>query len=195
VSERQEVERRYRAEAERMQNRLSEIDVLVHQVAWQAEPRRGDLEAESSFRSTPTGGSARSLAESDMVFLASQGFESRIEHEPGTLHERPYARSQWDRSYRSGDGFRVFAQGVLEPLDVAILILRQDGWTYPSHYFGHEEYFRGSITEEQSRAWSHESFETLGWDRSVGRDGRAMTVERMQQIYAQRGPLKPSWLL
>jgi hypothetical protein len=202
-AEQQETHDRYATEGRRIQERRSAIDVLMHQVAWRAEARRGGLEVVFTFRATSTHatvglgaeGYARDSARSDMVFLASQGFESRMEREPGTLHERPYARSQWDRSYRSGDGYRVFVLGVLELLDMEILGLRRDGWTYPSHYFGHEEYFRGSITQEQQSAWMTENFEMLGWDRSYGHDGRAMTVERMKQIYAERGPLKPSWLI
>jgi len=159
-------------------------------------------ETEFSFRQTATHASsgfgaegyARDSARSDMVFLASQGFESRMEHDRGREGTGADYRGR-PRTFRYSDGFRAFVQGVLELLDAEILRLRQDGWTYPSHYFGHEEYFSDSITEEQRRAWSHENFEMLGWDRSYGRDGRAMTIERMKQIYVERGPLKPSWLL
>ncbi len=195
---------RHMAQSARWEQRRAEIDVLLHQVAWKTEPQRGTVEDEFKFNATAThatvglgaGGYARDGATHDAVFLASQGFDSRIEHAPGRRHEsvdlrgRPY-------SYVSGDGYRVFVLGVLDILDAEILRLRLDGWTFESHYFGHDEYFNGSITREQQSAWMSERFQMLGWDPQPGRERECcpMTVERMKQIYKERGPLRPSWLL
>ena len=202
--ERDELRERYQEENRRQMDRRAEIDVLMHQVAWQAEPIRGSLEPEFAFRQTSTHSSsgygaesyARRSGESDMVFLASQGFESRMDYDRGT-EGRGFDHRGRPTAFRYSDGFHVFVRGVFELLDAEILKLRQDGWTYPSHYFGHDEYFRGSVTEEQRRAWSDEHFRMLGWDPQPGRPGDCcpMTVERMKTIYAERGPLKPSWLI
>jgi len=202
-AERTAATKHYQEEYAEWASRRAEIEVLVHQIAWPAKPRRGDLETEFTFRATATHatvglgaeGYARNGARDDAIFLASQGFDSRIERDPGRQHEGFDFRGG-RHIYRSGDGYRVFIQGVLELLDAEILRLREDGWTYPSHYFGHDEYFRGSITEQQQRAWSNERFQALGWDPQPGRerDCCSMTVERMKQVYAERGQLKPSWL-
>lgn len=166
------------------------INRLLHQVAWVAEPEHGDLEVEHAFSSADTyrssgrsaGSSARSAAQAHALFLASQGFPSRIEREPGRVHEG-MSRGGRPETFTAGNGFRVFTW-VLEPLDGQILKYRGAGWKHDQNYLGHEAFMAMPHGELNRRM--RERFDMLP---------TGMPVERMLERVRREGPLRPSWLL
>lgn len=182
------------------------LDVLRHRVAWDTEPLHGDQALEYYFSSPSTystqgygaDGYARRAAEDKAIFLASQGFDSRIERVPGERRDSIDYRGR-PTTITVGDGYRVIAVGVREPLDTEILRLRDNGWTYTSHIFGHnalEQAVGEERARELTRKWTDERFNGLHWDPSSSRPRECcpMTVDRMRAIVAERGLLRPSWL-
>lgn len=197
LAERGQIIRSGQAAVTEIHDRRRLVERDLARTSWQATPRRGEEARQFRFVRTSTfssggfsaGYHASQVARDDAVlFLLSQGFPAHMEHEPGEARPSVDWRGR-SREIRIGDGFRVDTR-AREPLDVEILRWRQRSWQSPDLVYEVDNLF--DLPEEIRRDY----FLTVLWDprEPQPRDCCKMTPERMEQIVAERGPLRPSWL-